>query len=219
MSGSQAKPAVSRPKGVTGKNLGVLSLALFAAALLLMAWAGYEMHRGLDTLDWPETQGTITSSGVRKEIRRESGSSSRQSTTYYPEIRYAYQANGRSYTGTNINIGGKTGGMEWLAQRAVKKYPSGKNVSVHYRPDNPSEAVLKAGNCRQLDFYAADGGGVSGGRCIVLSGIFKKPQPAANGCVTFLMPLFFFRRGALRKFQEDYLNIFLPGWCAFSPSV
>ena len=145
MSGSEAKPAVSRPKGVTGKNLGVLSLALFAAALLLMAWAGYEMKRALETLDWPETQGTITSSGVSKEIRRESGAGSRQSITYYPEIRYAYQANGRSYTGTKINIGGKTGGMEWLAQRAVKKYSSGENVMVHYNPHDPAEAVLKAG--------------------------------------------------------------------------
>ena len=145
MSGSDEKPAVSNPKGVTGKNLGVLSLALVAASLLLMAWAGYEINRAIETRTWPEAQGTINSSGVRKEIRRESGSSGRKSTTYYPEIRYAYQAGGRSYTGTKINIGGKTGGMEWLAQRAVKKYPSGENVIVHYNPDDPSEAVLKAG--------------------------------------------------------------------------
>jgi hypothetical protein len=146
-----------------------------------MAWAGYEMKRALETRAWPEAQGTITSSRVSKETRRESGSGGRTSISYYPRVAYQYTAEGRSYNGSKINIGGNTGGMEWLSRRAVKKYPSGKKVSVHYNPDDPADAVLEAGIAGSSIFMLLMGAVflAAGGLCFLAFLKNLKNQPLA----------------------------------------
>ena len=143
MDTSENKTPVTGAEANSGKNFGILTLAMFVAGIFLMSWGGYEMKGASESLDWPETPGSITSSHVSKETSRDS--EQRLRTTYYPNVAYQYQIAGRGYTGTRINFGGRTGGMEWVAQRTVDRYPTGKTIIVHYNPQEPTYAVLEAG--------------------------------------------------------------------------
>ncbi|MDA3894800.1 MAG: DUF3592 domain-containing protein [Desulfobacteraceae bacterium] len=143
MDTSEKNTPVTGAEANSGKNLGIMTLAMFAVGIFLMSWAGYEMKGAAESRAWPEAQGSITSSHVSKETSRDS--EQRLRTTYYPNVAYQYQIAGRGYTGTRINFGGRTGGMEWVAQRTVDRYPAGKIIIVHYNPQEPTYAVLEAG--------------------------------------------------------------------------
>ncbi len=126
------------------KNLGILTLAMFAAGIFLMAWSAYEIKGSNESRNWPRTQGTITSSSISEQTRRDS-STRRNKTTYYPRVLYEYQVKGRHYTSHRIEFGGESGGMKWMAKRVVDKYPSGKKVTVYYKPQDPQYGILEAG--------------------------------------------------------------------------
>lgn len=142
---SKVKPTVSfGGSGKTDKNLIILTIAMLAAGIFLMAWGGYEIKGSQESRNWPGTEGTITSSGVNK--RTYTDSDHRTRTTYYPKVRYRYQVQGRHYTGNRIEFGsGESGGMKKWAQKIVNKYPSGKKVMVYYNPNDLKYAVLEAG--------------------------------------------------------------------------
>ncbi len=90
---------------------------------------------------WTATAGRVTESYVRESHSRDSDGHT--STSYYPEVRYLYQAMGAEYTGTKIAFGGGIGGSHKKAVEMIAQYPVGKNVSVYYDPKNPEEAVLE----------------------------------------------------------------------------
>jgi hypothetical protein len=141
---SMGKPtASSRAKAKSRRNLGILALAMFAAGIFLLAWGGYEMKVAHESGNWPGTQGTIVSSHISKQTRRDS--KRRTVITYYPSVQYKYAVKGRSYISNRIEFGGASGGMKSTAEKVVKRYPSGKNVTVHYNPRDPQYAILEAG--------------------------------------------------------------------------
>ena len=130
-------------KSKPDKNLGILTLALLAAGVGLLAWGGYEIKRAYESRGWPNTQGTITSSYIKKENRKDSNN--RYRTTYYPRIKYQYQVEGKYYSCNRIAFGGVSGGKRSKAKKVVDSYPSGKKVRVYYNPQDPGVGVLKAG--------------------------------------------------------------------------
>lgn len=136
-------PALSGTKTKSDKGLAILTLAMFAGGILLLAWGGYEMKRAYESRTWPDTQGTVTSSYIGKSSHRDSNNHT--STVYTPKIRYQYQVEGKHYTCNRIEFGGESGGKRSKAKKVVDKYPSGKKVTVYYNPQDPKVAVLKAG--------------------------------------------------------------------------
>ncbi|KAA0005652.1 MAG: DUF3592 domain-containing protein [Thermoplasmata archaeon] len=65
--------------------------------------------------------------------------------TYIPKIEYSYTVNGVNYSGDKISFEiVSTTDYEW-AQNKVDLYYKGKNVTVYYNPENPSESVLEKG--------------------------------------------------------------------------
>jgi len=124
------------------KNLVIVMLGMFAAGILTMAVSAYEIMGSLGTNNWPGTDGTITSSSVRKEVRRDSG---KTVTTYYPSVQYRYRIDGRQHTSYRIAFGKKVGSVKAIAQKVVDRYPSGKTVTVYYDPDDPQYAILEKG--------------------------------------------------------------------------
>lgn len=136
-------PALSGTKAKSDKGLAILTLAMFAGGIFLLAWGGYEMKRAYESRTWPDTQGTVTSSYIGKRSHRDSNNST--SIVYTPKIRYQYQVEGKHYTCNRIGFGGESGGKRSKAKKVVDKYPSGKKVTVYYNPQDPKIAVLKAG--------------------------------------------------------------------------
>ena len=136
-------PALSGAKAKSDKGLGILTLAMFAGGIFLLAWGVYEMKRAYESRTWPDTQGTVISSYIDKRSHRDSNHHT--STIYTPKIRYQYQVEGKHYTCNRIEFGGESGGKRSKAKKVVDKYPSGKKVTVYYNPQDPKVAVLKAG--------------------------------------------------------------------------
>jgi len=130
-------------KGKSGRDLGILTLAMFAAGIFLMAWGVYEIKGSNESRNWPSTQGTISSSYISEQTRR--ASKGHTSITYFPRVLYQYKVDGRHYTSHRIEFGGESGGMKRMAKKVVDKYPSGKKVTVHYNPQDPKYGVLEAG--------------------------------------------------------------------------
>jgi Protein of unknown function (DUF3592) len=143
--GSTFKPTVSSGvQGRKGKNLGILTLSMFAAGIVLVAFGGYEIKGSRESGNWPSAQGTISSSSVSKRTTRDSNN--RTKKTYYPKVGYHYQVDGRKYISHRIAFGtGETGGSEKWARKIVNKYPVGKTVTVYYNPQDPNYGVLESG--------------------------------------------------------------------------
>ena len=92
---------------------------------------------------WPVTGGHVVASTVEHYRTRVGGARSGTLATFYePVIEYSYRVDGREYHSTQISFGGKLAGSEELARAKAARYPSGTDVSVHYDPKNPSNAVL-----------------------------------------------------------------------------
>ena len=108
-----------------------------------MAWGGYEIKGAYESRHWPSTPGTITSSSISKQTRRDSNHRTR--TTYYPRVQYQYQVDGKHCTSDRIEFGGASGGTRSKAKKLVDRYSPGKKVKVYYNPRDPEYAVLKAG--------------------------------------------------------------------------
>ncbi len=127
----------------SSKGLGILTLAMFAAGIFLMAWGGNELKRAYESRSWPNTPGTITSAYIQKSHHRSSEGHS--TTSYTPKVGYRYIVEGKIYTCDRIAFGGKSGGKRSKAKAVVDEYPSGRQVTVYYNPRDPKIAVLKAG--------------------------------------------------------------------------
>lgn len=90
---------------------------------------------------WSATVGRVTEAYVRESQSRDDDGYI--TTSYYPEVRYLYEAMGVEYTGKRIAFGGGVSSGHNKANETIAQYPVGKNVTVYYDPNNHEEAVLE----------------------------------------------------------------------------
>lgn len=86
---------------------------------------------------WPTAKGVVTHSGTN--IQPSEGA---QVTA--ADIRYKYVVNEKEYMANKISFGQI--GVVRDAHKDADRYPEAKSVTVHYNPDDPSIAVLEAGD-------------------------------------------------------------------------
>ncbi len=146
--------------GIAGKVLlmregGVPVFALIMPIICLAVAAGavheyLRLHRLLhDSVNWPTVTGRISSANVVEEQSTDTDDKGRQSTstTYRPDIRFAYAVGGREFHSSQWNWG-------WTAFYAgeerpraiVAKYQPGMSLPIHYDPKDPGNAVLEPAN-------------------------------------------------------------------------
>ena len=131
---------------VTGLLIGVgvgscvtLIFGIIGVALLIKHFR--DKKKAEESQSWASTSGQITESYVRRQDSVDNEGYS--TTTYYPEIRYSYEALGREYIGDQVAFGGSVGGTKTRAHDGLANYPVGRNVIVFYEPSRPEEAVLE----------------------------------------------------------------------------
>jgi hypothetical protein len=91
---------------------------------------------------WPTVPGRIESSGVRT-FDSSSTSDGGSTTMYRAEIIYSYEVAGVRYTADKSKTGTQvSSNVRSAAERAVKGYPAGRVIDVHYNPDNPADAAV-----------------------------------------------------------------------------
>ena len=122
--------------GVT--TLGGAALIIFGINFL---------RQGAVSKNWPVAQGTIQAAKIMRDVDRDG---SRRIVRHYITVSYDYEVDGQQYSGDRYSLGdGSTASKrfkergEAIAEKA--KYPTGNEIDVYYKPDEPSFAILKPG--------------------------------------------------------------------------
>lgn len=130
----------------------LLVAVLVVAGTGLIFWAGPSLKVARESANWPTAQGRILSSEktyVTSSTTSTSNSSTvaggttRKSwTSYRPSISYSYTVDGSEYESTRLELGSIDMGR---TDEYLEDFPEGKEVTVHYNPEDPEQAVLIAG--------------------------------------------------------------------------
>lgn len=124
-----------------------LFLGTFAAAGLALAiWAFMLWAEALSTLTWPSVTGeVIATEVVKREITQRQ--SSAKSIVFAAKIEYRYEVDGIPYRNNKPRLGGWGGHrFEERAERDLKPYHVGDEVTVYYRRDDPQQSYLETGS-------------------------------------------------------------------------
>lgn len=135
-------------------GLPMFALGLPLAALLIAcgAVASYFIQRRdfKASASWPAIPGKIISSKIIEETERrrdEDDGRERISTTYRPDIRFAYRVGDNDYATDTWKLGAIIGsGSPTYAQTVVGRFAAGQAVTVYYNPARPDVAVLDPAN-------------------------------------------------------------------------
>jgi hypothetical protein len=128
---------------------GWLFLFLGVAAIGGGIWLSYAIGAPMvktakASLTWPITPGTIKTSKVESNIATSGDGNTR--TEYRPIVDYSYSMNGQAYHSNNLWFGGgESSTNRSESQDIIDRYPVGKQVMVHYDPQDPSQGVLEPG--------------------------------------------------------------------------
>jgi len=138
-----------------GLPLFALGLPLAALLVAVGAFVAYFNQRRefKASASWPAIPGKIVSSKIveKTEIRRDDDddrdSRVRTTTTYTPEVRFAYRVGDNDYTTDTWKLGGIVGsGSPKYAEGVVGRFAAGQAVTVYYNPARPDVAVLDPAN-------------------------------------------------------------------------
>lgn len=134
-------------------GLPMAALFLPSAALLVAVGAiviYFVQRRNFKaSASWPAIPGKIVSSKIIEDTERERDDDGRErvSTTYRPDIRFAYRVGDNDYATDTWKLGGIVGsGSPKYAQGVVGRFPAGQSVTVYYNPASPDVAVLDPAN-------------------------------------------------------------------------
>lgn len=115
-----------------GVRMRVLLAGLaVVAGIALVAYGGRAIYRAEASQGWPATTGFISSSRI--ETTR-----SRRAVARLPHVEFRYRVNGREYLSDVISFGALSGS----AREVIERYPSGRDVTVHYDPKHPDVACV-----------------------------------------------------------------------------
>ncbi|MET0336103.1 MAG: DUF3592 domain-containing protein [Rhizobacter sp.] len=101
---------------------------------------------GWRSRDWPSTQGTVESAQAVHRYGRTQNRQFSGNQTHVIELRYAFDIEGRRYTGTRRSLDdeGKVSTPE-SAQMQVAAYPVGRVLTVWYDPQDPKRSLTAPG--------------------------------------------------------------------------
>ncbi|MCW5592764.1 MAG: DUF3592 domain-containing protein [Burkholderiales bacterium] len=120
--------------------------ALFfaVAGLMMVAFAVVSRSQSSQAARWHKATGRVVAS--RTEGRGSRANPGAVSVLVYePVVEYAYTVGGREYRGTRLSFGASVAATKSWAEGKAAAYPVEREVTVHYDPSNPAEAVLEPG--------------------------------------------------------------------------
>lgn len=133
--------------GVTFLISIIGGLCVVIIPILIIGGIGYYLYKRnqqsmvqrQDAQNWANTTGTIMMSSVQSRRSGTGGYST------IPVIVYQFEVNGKTYQSQNVRAGDKflKINLSSQAQETVDKYPIGKQVTVYYNQNNPTECALE----------------------------------------------------------------------------
>ncbi|HKS76080.1 MAG TPA: DUF3592 domain-containing protein [Terriglobales bacterium] len=119
-----------------GRFVGLLGLGLLSLWLVLHLSSNF--YFSIASKHWPLATARILSSGVY-------ASGAGAGATFTPQVKYQFEADGKSYQSNNIRYLLKTFYNADTASEVESPYPVGRVVEVAFNPQDPSESVLEPG--------------------------------------------------------------------------
>lgn len=159
-------------KRTTGRLVLATGLIMIPLGTWMAAVLGVNTIRtAKESLEWPTVDGVVDSSKL--ETNYVHGDNPR--TEFRALVKYHYSVAGKPYHSDNVLFGGSNSStIIDEHQEIVLRYPPGKRVQVHYKPDQPELAVLEPG------VFASTFSEVVIGVVIVVVGMIC----IAGGCMT-----------------------------------
>jgi hypothetical protein len=124
------RPAIA---AVTMAMVGIVAVLAWTTGRLVK-----QRRLSVESTDWPETRGEVVAS------RFAWSSSPRSGTSYWPVIRYRYDVGGRVLESDRVSF--RATYDKSRVEQAIRSYPVGSAVSVHFQPGDPRQAVLEPGS-------------------------------------------------------------------------
>ncbi len=121
----------------TAGVVALFSLPVVAMIGAMVANVAIKMHRAKA---WLQVQGRITRSSL--SVRRPPEGNEIGTAVNVPDVAYAFSVAGQGYQGNRVSLGDISGRF---AEEAVRRYPVGSTVTVHYDPNDPTDCVLERG--------------------------------------------------------------------------
>ena len=115
--------------------IGISFIALFVI--------GRNILHGLNSRNWPNTEGKIVHSGVQAHQSMDDDGDI--STTYGASIQYEYNVSGQEIQGTRRSFTEMRTNSVRRAEQILARYPQDSPVKVYHHPDKPSLSVLEPG--------------------------------------------------------------------------
>ena len=124
--------------------MGILfGLVFIGIGLFALVFGLIQFRTAKASADWPTATGKVVTASVETSSSTdEDGSTSRR---YSPRVEYAYTVSGRKYTSNQVSVGSKRTYGSRASAEAKLDYRSGQQVTVHYTPGKPDQAVLEPG--------------------------------------------------------------------------
>ncbi len=124
-----------------GKILGLLIIIVWlAVGSVIGFFGGRDLWKSYQMNQWPKTSGIILTSDVVNDFD-EAGSD--ESEDYSVHLTYRYFVDEIEYVGDIISVGyhgSRSARDAWMTEAL---YPAGREVTVHYPPDQPWRSVLE----------------------------------------------------------------------------
>ena len=111
----------------------VAPVLLGFAGLFILSTSAPDLVHGQQSTHWPVVRGTV----LRASIRRQSG----RSVSYWAQITYGFEVEGRPYRGNRVSYGDHNGGSRH-AHELTSRYGPGTAVAVSYDPAQPDQAAV-----------------------------------------------------------------------------
>jgi len=116
------------------RTVFIISIIISFLGILLAIFQEDELAYYNEIKGWPTTTATVVETGMTGE------------RAILPEIRYTYRVNDSLYTErTDLNIPGfgNRKRRQQTARIIIADYPPGKELIIHYNPENPANSKLR----------------------------------------------------------------------------
>ena len=107
----------------------------------MQAWAGVGLQEAQIPENWQSTSGQIVESHVEAKI--ETKANGTQKEMFLPLVRYRYEVDGSYLIGDQLSLHHPARTLRGVAETEIEDLQQGQNVTVHYNPDQPQQAVLR----------------------------------------------------------------------------
>jgi hypothetical protein len=131
-----------------GRSNNVVGLALTGifslGGLGMLGFGGHKVAEGRASEGWPTAGGKVTASSVATH-RSYDSHDHREHITYGADVRYTFEVAGAAHTGKDVTLADMSTSSRSSADETVGRYPVGREVQVHYDPDDPDHCCLEPG--------------------------------------------------------------------------